>query len=257
MLFRRLRQARAQSTRFALGRRSRPIATSILFKLRDDEAKRLEDEYSGFKPKAFTLDDARRGVIIRYAPPTKRAPRRRPSPRCLPGSLMWAPDGKDYDPIEWRDEAGQGLSKPRQTAAPLVEYFSIIRAAAYASILNIVPAKAWDEYAARRAFCEWLARVVRDGQAINANVVFSKASRAIIAEPAHAEAVIELICSRTGATGRPRGVPGDLPVRPQAARGRSEPSRRRRLVRDRAHLGRGSSEGAPRRAQRRRRLNPA
>ena len=183
------------STRFALGRRSRPIATSVLFKLREDEAKRLEEEYSGFKPKAFTLDDARRGVIIRYSAAAKKA---KPDITLLPGSLVWAPNGKDYDPIEWRGEAGQGLSVPRQTAAPLVEYFSIIRATVYAAILNIVPAKAWDEYAARRVFCEWLARVVRDGQAINQNVIFSKASRAVLAEPAHAEAVIELICSRTG-----------------------------------------------------------
>ena len=51
---------------------TRPIATSILFKLRDDEAKRLDDEYSAFRPKAFTLDDERRGVIVRYAPPIKR-----------------------------------------------------------------------------------------------------------------------------------------------------------------------------------------
>ena len=183
------------SARFAFGRRSRPIATSVLFKLREDEAKRLEEDYSGFKPKTFTLEEARRGVIIRYAPPTKKPTK---VTTLLPGSLVWGPEGKTYDPIEWRGEAGYGLSQPRQTAAPLVEYFSIIRAAAYAAILNIVPAKAWDEYAARRAFCEWLARVVRDGQAINQNVVFSKASRAIIAEPAQGEALIELICSRTG-----------------------------------------------------------
>lgn len=186
------------SARFAFGRRSKPIATSILFKLRDDEAKRLDDDYSGFKPKPFVLDDARRGVIIRYAAPTTKSSKGQPVTTLIPGSLLWAPNGKDYDPIEWRDEAGQGLSKPRETAAPLIEYFTLIRAAAYAAILNIVSPKTWDEYVSRRAFCEWLARVVRDGQAINANVAFSKASRAIIAEPAHAEAVIRLICSRTG-----------------------------------------------------------
>lgn len=186
------------SARFAFGKRSRPIATSILFKLRDDEAKRLDDDYSSFKPKAFTLDAARRGVVIRYAPPVTRSSKGKPVTTLMPGSLVWAPNGKDYDPIEWRDEVGQGLSKPRETAPPLVEYFAILRATAYASILNIVSPKAWDDYATRRAFCEWLARMVRDGQAINQNVAFSKASRAIVADPTHAEAVIRLICSRSG-----------------------------------------------------------
>jgi Family of unknown function (DUF5906) len=186
------------SARFAFGRRSRPIASSVLFKLRDDEAKRLDEEYSGFRPRFFSVDDARRGVVIRYAAPAKRASQGQPATTLLPGSLLWSADGVRYDLIDWRDEAGQGPSKPRQTAAPLVEYFTIVRAAAYASILNIIPGKAWDDYAVRRVVCEWLARLTRDGQAINSNAVFAKASRAIVSEPAQGELIIDLLCSRTG-----------------------------------------------------------
>ena len=183
------------STRFAIGRASRRVASSILFKLRDDEAKRLDDEYAGFKPKPFTLDDTRRGVIVNYAPPAKRGETRY-ALALLPGSLLWAPDSVTYDLFAWRSENGVDPGKPRQTAAPLIDYFSLVRAAAYASVLNITPASTWEGYAARRSLCEWLARIVRDGAAINANVVFSKASRAIIAEPAHAESLIELICQQ-------------------------------------------------------------
>jgi Family of unknown function (DUF5906) len=180
--------------RFAIGRRSRPIATSVLFKLRDDEAKRLEEEYSAFKPKAFTLDDARRGIIVRYAPPVRRGSKAHQVTTLLPGSLLWAADGKDYDLLEWRSEDGSGLSKPQKTSIQTLEFFQIVRAAAFASILNVIPAPIWQSQIAPRAFAEWLARVVRDGAAINANVVFAKAARAIIADPNHAEALIALVC---------------------------------------------------------------
>ena len=69
-----------------------------------------------------------------------------------------------------------------------------MRAAAFASILSAVKPEVWQSSIAPRAFAEFLARVVRDGQAINANVVFAKAARAIVADPNHAEAVIALIC---------------------------------------------------------------
>ena len=77
--------------RFAIGRRSGGFARSILFKLRDDEAKRLDDEYSSFKPKAFTLADERRGIIVRYAPAIKRGSKAHVVTALLPGSLIWAP----------------------------------------------------------------------------------------------------------------------------------------------------------------------
>ena len=185
--------------RYAIGRRSRQVATSILFKLRDDEARRLEDEYSGFKPKPFTIEDARRGVIVNFAPPVKRG-QAQYTLTLLPGSLLWHENGVDYDLFEWRDEAGTGPAKPRQTSPPTIDYFQVVRAAAFASVLNIVPAKLWEDYVARRSFSEWLARIVRDGTAINANVVFSKASRAIIADPKHAEDLIALVCEQRSRT---------------------------------------------------------
>jgi hypothetical protein len=180
--------------RFAIGRRSKPFATSILFKLRDDEAKRLDDEYSSFKPKAFTLGDERRGVIIRYAPPIRRGSKSHVTTTLLPGSLLWTPDGSAYDLLEWRTEAGTELGKPQKTSIQTLEFFQLVRAAAFASILSVISAKTWQTQVAPRAFAEWLARVVRDGAAINANVIFAKAARAIVADPNHAEALIALIC---------------------------------------------------------------
>lgn len=193
----------AIAPRFAIGRRSRTIATSILFKLRDDEAKRLDDEYQSFRPKAFTLSDERRGVIVRYAPPVKRGSKAHQVTTLLPGSLLWAPDGVKYDPLEWRDESGAALGKPQKTSIQTLDYFQLVRAAAFASILAIVSEEVWRTQIAPRAFSEWLARVVRDGQAVNANVVFAKASRAIIAEPIHAQSLIALVCQN-------RCVPAEL-----------------------------------------------
>ena len=180
--------------RFAIGRRNKPFATSILFKLRDDEAKRLDDEYSSFKPKAFTLGDERRGVIVRYAPPVKRGSKAHVTTTLLPGSLIWANDGVKYDLLEWRTEDGAGLGKPQKTSVQTIDFFQLVRAAALASILNIIPAQTWQSQIAPRAFAEFLARVTRDGAAINANVVFAKAARAIIAEPIHAELLLALVC---------------------------------------------------------------
>jgi hypothetical protein len=184
--------------RYAFGRASKPIATSILFKLRDDEAKRLDEDYSGFKPKAFTLEDTRRGVAINYAPPIKKGSNAHVVTTIAPGSLLWHENGVDYDLITWRAENGQGPAARWRTGAAPVEFFQIVRAAAFASILNIISQKAWEDYSKRRAFSELMARIVRDGQAINANVVFAKASRAIIADPSHAELLLEHICQQRG-----------------------------------------------------------
>src|SRR4029077_11345336 len=182
--------------RFAIGRRPKPIAPSILFKLRDDEAKRLDDEYSSFRPKAFSLGDERRGVIIKYAPPIKRGSKAHQVTALLPGSLLWSADGTTYDLLEWRSEDGVGLGKPQKTSIQTLEFFQIVRAAEFASVLNVISAETWRSQIAPRAFAEWLARVVRDGQAINANVIFAKAARAIIADPNHAEAMLALICEQ-------------------------------------------------------------
>ncbi len=182
------------SPRYAFGRASKPFAASVLFKLRDDEAKRLDDDYAGFKPKPFTLDDARRGVVLNHSPPSRKGVTPALITARAPGSLMAGAGGLNYDLIVWRDESGQGPAAIWRTAAPAVEFFQIVRAAVFASILNIVTVKAWEGYAERRSFSEWLARVTRDGQAINANVVFSRASRAVVADPAQAEALIALIC---------------------------------------------------------------
>ena len=186
------------TSRYAFGRASKPIATSILFKLRDDEAKRLDEEYSGFKPKAFTLEDTRRGIAINYAPAIKKGSNAHVVTTIAPGSLLWHENGVDYDLITWRAESGQGPAARWRTGAAPVEFFQIVRAAAFASILNIVSQKAWEDYSKRRAFSELMARIVRDGQAINANVVFSRASRAIIADPSHAELLLEHICQQRG-----------------------------------------------------------
>ena len=182
--------------RFAIGRRNKPVATSVLFKLRDDEAKRLDEEYSAFKPKAFSLSDERRGVIVRYAPPVRKGSKAHQVTTLLPGSLIWAQDGIDYDLIEWRSEDGVSPGKPQKTSIQTLEFFQLVRAAAFASILTVIPPEIWQSQIAPRAFAEWLARVVRDGAAINANVVFAKAARAIIADPNHAEALIALVCEQ-------------------------------------------------------------
>ena len=186
------------STRYAYGRASKAFAQSILFKLRDDEAARLDEEYSGFKPRPFMLDDERRGVVIKYAPSAKKGSSAHLVAATAPGSLLWHANGVDYDLVTWRGEAGHGPAVRHHTSAPTVDFFSLVRAAAFASILNIVKATLWDSAPTRWSFSEWLARVVRDGEAINANVVFSKSARAIIADPAHAKLLIALIAEAKG-----------------------------------------------------------
>ena len=186
------------NARYAIGRASRPVASSVLFKLNDMEAARLDDEYSTFKPKAFTIDDTRRGVVINYAPPIKKGSNAHKVTTLVAGSLLWHENGVDYDLLTWRDETGQRPAQRWRTGPAQVEFFALVRAAAYAAILNIVPAETWEDYSARRSFAEWLARVVRDGQALNANVAFSRASRAVIADPGQAEILLQLICESKG-----------------------------------------------------------
>ena len=186
------------AARYAIARHSQATASSVLFKLRDDEAARVHDEYSDFKPKMYMIDDTRRGVMLNYAPPAKKGSTAHRVTTLVPGSLLWHDNGTDYDLLVWRDESGQKPALPRQTTVAPIEFFQIVRAAAYAAILNLIPSKAWEDYSVRRSVSEWLARVVLDGQAINANVTFSKASRAIISEPGQAEILLALICESKG-----------------------------------------------------------
>lgn len=184
--------------RYAIGRSDKLVATSVLFKLRDDEAKRFDEDYVNFKPRAFTLDGERRGVMLNYAPPPKKGSSAHRMVVLAPGSLLWHEDGVSYDLLVWRQESGQDEAVRWQTGPAQIDFFALVRVAAFAAILNIVSGKAWSEYPTRRTFSEWLARVVRDGQAINANTVFAKAARAVIWDPAHAESLIALICEGKG-----------------------------------------------------------
>ena len=193
-----MRESGDQSEIGQAGRRNKAVATSIFSSSGDDEAKRLDEEYSAFKPKAFSLADERRGVIVRYAPPIKKGSKAHQVTTLLPGSLIWAVDGIAYDLLEWRSEDGLSPGKPQKTSIQTLEFFQLVRAAAFASILTVIPPATWQSQVAPtpRAFAEWLARVVRDGAAINANVIFAKAARAIVADPNHAEALIALVCER-------------------------------------------------------------
>ena len=103
---------------------------------------------------------------------------------------MWKRLTEKYDLLEWRDESGAGLGKPQKTSVQTIDFFQLVRAAAFASILAIIKPEVWQSQIAPRAFAEWLARVVRDGAAINANVILAKAARAIVAYPIHAELLI-------------------------------------------------------------------
>ena len=131
--------------------KSSAFATSILFKLRDDEAKRLDDEYSILQAEGVHARDERRGVIVRYAPPIKRGSKAHVATTLLPGSLIWANDGVKYDLLEWRNESGVGLGKPQKTSVQTIDFFQLVRAAALASILNIIPARDLAESRSPRA----------------------------------------------------------------------------------------------------------
>ena len=184
--------------RYAIARHSQATASSVLFKLRDDDVVRLHDEYSDFKPKVFTIDDTRRGVMLNYAQIAKKGSNAHRVTTLVPGSLLWHDNAADYDLLVWRDESGQGPSQGWKTSPPTIDFFSLARVSSYAAILNLIPSKAWEDYSVRRSVSEWLSRVVAEGKAINANIVFAKASRAIIAEPNHAELLLALICESKG-----------------------------------------------------------
>ena len=140
------------AARYAIARHSQATASTILFKLRDDEAARLHDEYSDFKPKPFMIDDTRRGVLFNAASPAKKGSNAHRVTTLVPGSLLWHDNGTDYDLLVWRDESGQGPSQGWKTSPTPIEFFSLVRASTYAAILNLIPGKAWEEYGVRAQF---------------------------------------------------------------------------------------------------------
>ena len=182
-------------TRYALGRSSRKFAQSILFKLREGEAEKLDDGYSAFKPNAFALDGDRRRVIIKHFSPGKNA---RTIFTTAPGSLLWHANGSSYDMVRWWSEDGAGDAKRWATEPQVADFFALVRASTYAAILNVIKATIWESTPARWSFSEWLARIVIAGEGVNSNIVFAKASRAVISTHKHAKDLIELIGEAKG-----------------------------------------------------------
>ena len=138
--------------RYAIARHSQATASSVLFKLRDDEAARLDDEYSTFKPRSFAIDDTRRGVIVNYcAAGEERIRARTRSPRSSLGASCGTTTRPTMICSSGATKAARGPLQGWQTGPAPIEFFSIVRAAAYAAILNLIPGKAWEEYSVRRS----------------------------------------------------------------------------------------------------------
>lgn len=168
-------------TRFRFGRRSVGVATHILVQLGEEEAANF-DELSRFNPKEFRINGKRYHTELRSFP-TNIADKKNlyvaAKQVVMPGSIYThkVNDG-EYDISIWYTKDGNPADNVREIAATTprrANYNSIVRAIAFATFIYVLRDH-WVEgqrQATANKICGWLARVVRDGEAMNNHEVIS------------------------------------------------------------------------------------
>ncbi len=191
-------------TRFRFGRESKGVASHALVQLTEDDYAAIE-HYERFAPREFRLKGERYHVELRTnrVSKTKRDAIRAARQVMMPGSLYSHPTiPNECDPSIWykgRNEASDvrqlAATTPRRT-----DYESLVRATAFATVAYLCRDH-WVE-GSRQTFalrtCGWLARVVREGAAMNANEVTSREVFCPIDSEEVGDALIEMLCEAFG-----------------------------------------------------------
>ena len=196
-------------TRFAFGRRSFGAPTHVLVQLNEDEAANFDD-LSRFVPKEFKLKQDRYHIEVRSYPTNladKKNLARAAKQTVMPGSVYLSKTkDNDYDVSVWWGSEGKetGVAKNIRAVAsttPRKASFNLIlRAIAFGVFLYIVE-QHWTEgqrQSTANKVAGWLARTVKDGQAINNHEALSSDVFCPVDTDDIAEALLEFVCAETG-----------------------------------------------------------
>lgn len=194
-------------TRFRFGRRSVGFPTHVLVQLGEEEAASF-DELSRFEPKEFRIDGKRYHTQLRSYPTNladKKNLARSAKQTVMPGSVYLSKqEGSDYDLSVWYngDKIAENVRQLATTTPRRANFNSIVRSIAFATLLYVVRDH-WVEgsrQATATKVAGWLARVVKDGEAINNHESISADVFCPVDTDDIAESLLSFICDFLGDT---------------------------------------------------------
>lgn len=193
-------------TRFRFGRRSFGAATHCLVQLGEDEASNW-DILTRFAPKQFKLKGERYHIELRSYPTNladKKNLARQAKQTVMPGSIYLSKDAEnDYDPSVWwngENTVAKNIRHVAQTTPRRTSFNSVLRAIAFGVFGYVLEAQ-WVEgqrQSTANKVAGWLARVVKDGQAMNNHEAISADVFCPVDTDEIAESLLTFICKETG-----------------------------------------------------------
>lgn len=167
-------------TRFRFGRRSVGFPTHVLVQLGEDEAANFEG-LSRFEPREFRIGGKRYHVQLRSYPTNltdKKNLYRAAKQTVMPGSIyLHKQEADQYDLSVWYKRGGiaDNVQEIAATTPRRASFNQIVRAIAFATFVYVLR-EHWVEGSRQTTVNKvagWLARVVKDGEAMNNHEVIS------------------------------------------------------------------------------------
>jgi len=192
-------------TRFRFGRLSVGAPTHVLVQLSEDEATNFE-YLKRFEPNSFVVDRKHFHTQIRsYAMNLSKANVAREAKQTvMPGSIyLHKHESNTYDLSVWYSPKGdpaKRIEEIAETTPRRATFNYIIRAIAFGTMLYIVKPK-WTQgnrHATATRIAGWLARVVREGQALNNHEGVADDVFCPIDSDEIAESLLGFICDQCG-----------------------------------------------------------
>lgn len=192
-------------TRFRFGRRSVGYPTHVLVQLGEEEASSFE-VLSKFEPKEFRLGDKRYHTQLRSYPTNisdNKNAAKAAKQTVVPGSVYLHKENEGtYDLSVWY--AGKGIAgnaaQLAQTTPRRVGFNSVLRAIAFGTFLYLVRPH-WTSGSRQTTAVKvagWLARIVRDSEAINHHETLSLEVFCPVDSDSMAEALLSFVCDTLG-----------------------------------------------------------
>lgn len=191
-------------TRFAFGRRSAAVPTHVLVQLGEEEANNYE-VLKKFAPREFRLNSNRYHVEIRSYPTntTEKNLYREAKQVVMPGSIYSHKTRNDeYDMSVWwnGEKVATKIQQIAATTPRRVSFNDLVRAITFATFLYVVKDE-WVEgsrQATATKVCGWLARIVKDSQAMNNHEVISSDVFCPIDDDSIVESLIHFVAEYQG-----------------------------------------------------------
>lgn len=192
-------------TRFRFGRRSVGYPTHVLVQLGEAESTNFDD-LRKFEPNEFRIGGKRYKTQIRsYSTnTTDKNIQKTAQQTVMPGSIYSHKKvANEYDLSVWYNAQGaiaENVSQVATTTPRRVSFNEIVRAIAFATMLYVVKEE-WVEgqrQLTATKIAGWLARVVKDSQAMNNHEVISSDVFCPVDDDSIVESLIHFICNYVG-----------------------------------------------------------